>query len=101
MIEINVYNILKLNVAISANQAKRVVSNFNNDKNIILDFKEITDVTTAFFNEILDYFSKKNIDSHEIKKKLKLKNCNTTIKFAYGDAYELFKKNNIKIKEKK
>ena len=91
--EVNVFKELNLEVAISDKQALIVKEKINYDSDkIILDFKNITDVTTAFLNIIMDGFFEKITKPEEVVKKLKFKNHNDSVIFAFGDAYELFKK---------
>ncbi len=91
--EVNIYNELNLRVAISDKQALIIKEKINYDSDeIILDFEKITDVTTAFLNIIMDGFFEKITKPEEVVRKLRFKNHNDSVKFAFGDAYELFKK---------
>ena len=91
--EVNIYDELNLQVAISHQQALVIKEkiDYNSDK-IILDFKKITDVNTSFLNFIIDGFYKKITKPEEVVKKLKFKNHNDSVKLAFKDAYESFKK---------
>ena len=90
---IKIYEELGLEVAISDKQALIIKEKINyDDDKIILDFKNITDVTTAFLNIIMDGFYKKVSKPEEVLKILKFKNSNDSVKFAFRDAYGLFKK---------
>ena len=91
--EVNIYNELNLQVAISHQQALVIKEKIDYDSDkIILDFKKITDVNTSFLNFIIDGFYKKITKPEEVVKKLKFKNHNDSVKLAFKDAYELFKK---------
>lgn len=89
--KIKIFDILKLPVAISVKQGEKIVEKFNGAEVIILDFNGILDVTTAFFNCIFDYFVGKINKIKDIFEVLKIENHNDSVKFAYVDAYELFK----------
>lgn len=88
---IKIKEILGIDVAISDIQANEVKKNIDFSKEVILDFEGISDATTAFINIIFDGFYDKLINPLDLIKKLKIKNSNDSIKFAFGDAFSLFK----------
>lgn len=89
--KIRIIDIIGVSVAISDKQANQVKEKINYEDVVILDFAGITDVTTAFLNIIMDGFFGRVETASEILSKLSFENYNESVKFAFGDAYELFK----------
>ena len=96
MNEIKVFDILKINVALSESQAEKVMAKMKFNSSNKLDFESVTDVTTAFFNRILDGFFEENKDFKFVKDNLKFSNYNESVTFAFGDAFSLFKERALK-----
>lgn len=93
---IKINEILKMNIAISESQAEDVVEIIDIEDNLVLDFEGISDVSTAFFNIILDLYWTEKMDPKSIIKKISFVNYNDSVVFAFGDAFGIYKKRYLK-----
>lgn len=85
MKEIKLYEILGINIALSESQAEKVMKEMDFESETTLDFKGVTDVTTAFIRRIMDGYVDK--PTYFITQNLLVKNHNGSVKFAYTDAF--------------